>query len=300
MTLKSAFVYKIHREGVTGITLSSRKDVLFSVSTDSSLKLYDVADKRQTRSINLGDLSLSDVVVSADGQIILVSSWDNRFYTYSVETGRVLHSFVAHDDAIACMCMDSSGKFVISGSWDGVIKVWRVTNNKLEISQVPVVEFLDHDAEVRSLAIHPSTTLAASGSIDGTVLELDLSKKKCIRTFNPNVGCVNSMVYSQDGGLLVVGGANGWIRCFQVGGGEVFAVDAGEDVKCVFTNGVFVLSGGSDGILKVWSIESQELVHSVQAHPQGVAILSLCVSADLTTIVTGGDDATVNVLEIDV
>ena len=63
---------------VTAVCLSADGDTIFSVSQDSSLKIYSRAEKRQLRSVNVSELALSAIALSKDGRSVFVSSWDNN------------------------------------------------------------------------------------------------------------------------------------------------------------------------------------------------------------------------------
>ena len=63
---------------MTAVCLSADGDTIFSVSQDSSLKIYSRAEKRQLRSVNVSELALSAIALSKDGRSVFVSSWDNN------------------------------------------------------------------------------------------------------------------------------------------------------------------------------------------------------------------------------
>ena len=145
--------YRVYRP-VTSVCLSAEGDTIFSVSQDSSLKIYSRPDKRQLRSVNVSELALSACALSKDGRSVFVSSWDNnvyvptRFkrrqtaqadvrpwpficavmyctcirYVYNVDYGRILDTLSGHDDAISCIRLRDST--LVTASWDSTIKVF--------------------------------------------------------------------------------------------------------------------------------------------------------------------------------
>jgi len=136
------------------VCLSAEGDTIFSVSQDSSLKIYSRPDKRQLRSVNVSELALSACALSKDGRSVFVSSWDNNVsvparrptarptahadvctgpfvraslycpctrYVYNVDYGRILDTLSGHDDAISCIRLREST--LVTASWDSTIKV---------------------------------------------------------------------------------------------------------------------------------------------------------------------------------
>ena len=51
-----------------------------TVSQDSSLKIYNLTEKRQFRMLNLS-LALSSCQLTANERTIVVGSWDNNMYS---------------------------------------------------------------------------------------------------------------------------------------------------------------------------------------------------------------------------
>lgn len=63
---------------VSDMLLSKDETTLFSVSSDSSLKVYDLAKKKQIRSMKVSQLSLSSCALSPDEKSLFIGSWDNK------------------------------------------------------------------------------------------------------------------------------------------------------------------------------------------------------------------------------
>jgi factor associated with neutral sphingomyelinase activation len=63
--------------------LSADGATLFTVSQDSSLKVYSVNEKKQLRSTNLSEMALSSCQLAPDEKTVIVGSWDNNMYPFS-------------------------------------------------------------------------------------------------------------------------------------------------------------------------------------------------------------------------
>jgi WD40 repeat protein len=78
--LKASDSFRLHRDVVTSVSLSPNGQTMFSVSQDSTLKIYSLADSKQLRSISISQLALSSCVLTGDGSSVIISSWDNSSY----------------------------------------------------------------------------------------------------------------------------------------------------------------------------------------------------------------------------
>jgi factor associated with neutral sphingomyelinase activation len=76
--------------------MNSAGGIVFSVSSDGSLKVYDLQKSRQIRSIKISQLALSSCALTADEKNVLIGSWDNHVYIYNVDYSRVTDTVYAH------------------------------------------------------------------------------------------------------------------------------------------------------------------------------------------------------------
>ena len=63
---------------VTAVCLGKSGDKVYSVSEDTTLKIYSLAQGRQLRSTQIGDLRLSSLCLPPEENPIFIGSWDNN------------------------------------------------------------------------------------------------------------------------------------------------------------------------------------------------------------------------------
>lgn len=162
--------------------MASDGSTLYSVSQDTSLKIYSLSEKKQLRSVNICELALSSCQLTPDEKAIVAGSWDNNLYMYSIDYGRVKDTVAAHDDAVSCLCLRND--VVVTGSWDATVKVtyslssfgvnyhshlfskktWGYSSSGL--SKMPLTDF-DFEAEVHCIDAAQQGNIAVSGAADG-------------------------------------------------------------------------------------------------------------------------------------
>jgi len=242
----------LHRDIVTDMHLSKNGQTLYSVSQDSSLKIYSLVKKCQLRSIKLSDLALSSC--SVGDKVVFAGSWDNNIYTYSVDYGRVLDVLPAHDDAVSSICLN--GENLLSGSWDSTVKLWQIRPSGLH--KVPLIDFIENQEEVKSVAIDAQNHIAVTGSEEGTIILFDLRSKKSIRTIQPHIDSVSQVSFSGDSRKVFSCSLDGHIKATEVSGAETLSVDTAEELNCFVCDDRTMLVGGHKGKVRAFDVMAGE------------------------------------------
>jgi factor associated with neutral sphingomyelinase activation len=205
---------------IHALSLSADAKVLYSASQDSSLKIYDLAQKRQLRSTNVCDLALSSCELAPNGRTVVVGSWDNNIYTYSVDYGSVLDTIGGHDDAVSCLCL--RGTVLASGSWDATVRLWQFKSDG-SLSRVPLAVFIEHDTAVHAVTLDARAELLASGTADGTVAVFDVRARSLLRTMPLHSSTVSELQFTPDSTRLLSCSHDGLLRLHEAQSGvEIF------------------------------------------------------------------------------
>jgi len=94
-------------------------------------------------------------------------------------------------------------------------------------------EVTENESEVKSVDINLPRTRAASGSNDGKVMIMDLTKTPphVVHQLEAHKEAVNAVIFTPDSRCLITAGHDGVLKMFEVDGGEVFSVKAGEPIR---------------------------------------------------------------------
>jgi len=254
LTQKS--ILRMHNKGVTDLCLSLSGDRIFSVSQDSSLKIYSLKDNRQVRSMKISRLSLSSCGLSESENHVFISSWDNNIYTYSIDSGRIIDTLEAHDSAVSCMRVQKN--ILVSGSWDSTVKVWNIRSSNIE--KLPISIFEDRESQVTCLDINcrdENVNIIAYGYEDGVICIGDLRSNSKINEIDAHKDLVKDLRFTPDGRLVTVG-KDHCLKVWNIEGQEIFNIDLSEVLNSIYTNGEQLLIGGEDGILRLWNLFTGE------------------------------------------
>jgi factor associated with neutral sphingomyelinase activation len=188
---------------------------------------------------------------------------------------------------------------LVTASWDSTVKVWQCAGVQSQQQKggksVLVAELAEHDSEVRTIDLDGSARMMVAGCIDGLLIFWDLTNLEggCVRTIDAHEGAVTSARFTPDGARVVSGGEDGFLKVHEVFGGEVFNVSLGCGLRCLATDGQFILCGTETGQLLVYELVSGSLLASFSAHQSAVSSLSF--SADGSVIVSASDDGVIKV-----
>ena len=112
---------------VNGLALSADGRLAVSASKDTTLKIWEVENGRELRTLQGHTNVVYGVAMSADGRLAVSASEDKTLKVWRVgESGRELRTLRGHSLAVESVAASQHGSLAVSGSWDGTLKVWEV------------------------------------------------------------------------------------------------------------------------------------------------------------------------------
>jgi WD40 repeat protein len=196
------------------------------------------------------------------------------------------------------------GKFLVSGD-GGLVKIWKVSTGQ-------EVQRIDNTAKVKSLAFFPDGQWLVVGG--GNTLKF----WKVSTGEQPYAGLsaeVNSVAISPDGMTLAVGEGNGEIRLLQkvFNNMESFTTiknltghDKSIQEVTFSPDGTQLASASQGNSVKVWEVQSGQLLHDLRGHYQGRwywhgdsgHVHSVAFSPDGKLLASGSSDLTIKLWEV--
>uniref|UniRef100_A0A673FUY0 Neutral sphingomyelinase (N-SMase) activation associated factor n=1 Tax=Sinocyclocheilus rhinocerous TaxID=307959 RepID=A0A673FUY0_9TELE len=281
--------HKIHKEAVTGVTVTLSGDSIFSTSQDSTLKMFSKENGLQ-RSMSFSNMALSSCLMLPDDKIVVCSSWDNNVYFYSIAYGRRQDTLMGHDDAVSHICWRDDKLY--TASWDSTVKIWKcvaddISSNKR--TQFDLLAEFEHEAGVNTLDLSPAGTLLATGTKEGTLTLWDIANPLPLNQLTCHSGKIHQVAFSPDSRHVLSVGEDSCLVVTDVQTGMLLAtVHAEQEQRCFCWDGNTVLSGGMSGDLSVWDLLSSKVIHKIPAHSG--AVTCMWMNEQCSTIITGGVD----------
>jgi WD40 repeat protein len=316
-----------HAAEVTAIALSADGTRAVSGSADGRLKVWDVEAGRRMHILE-GKAGVSALALSVDGRKVVVgyddrtlAAWDlsGRQPVASEETGLLAgwdnlgrriaaQVFGGHAGVVRSIALSTDGRTALSGSGDTTLKVWRLatetgvaaapeaprahlSRNRMRLS------YVGHAGAVRTVSCSSGSSLALSGSTDGTLKLWDVATGKVKRTVEAHSGWVQSVALSGDGTRAVSASSEATLRVWDTASGRLVRTLAGHAAAvrsvALSTDGELALSGSSDRTLKLWDTTTGALLETMAGHMGAVRAVAL--SADGALGISGSRDWTLKV-----
>jgi factor associated with neutral sphingomyelinase activation len=280
--------WKPHRQGVSSICLSSDGETLYSVSQDSSLKIYSLGENRQLRSNNISQLALSSCVLSEDQKYVAIGAWDNNIYLYSNDYGRVVTTIQAHDDTVSCLALRET--ILVSGSWDTSMKIWSILPTGL--SPDPLIELSCLDSAVRTVHLNLDGNLALCGSEDGMLAIADTRTGSVVRTWSAHEDAISAAQFTNDGRIISCSSV-GTMKVQEPSTKDIFSIEIPNGFNCLTTNGTKLLTGDASSTVRTWDLLiGEEISRTKRTSPNESPITCIAPSERADCFITGSEDGT--------
>uniref|UniRef100_A0A8B9ZIK9 Neutral sphingomyelinase activation associated factor n=1 Tax=Anas platyrhynchos TaxID=8839 RepID=A0A8B9ZIK9_ANAPL len=257
--------YKIHKEAITGIAVTSNGSSVFTTSQDSTLKMFSKESKTLQRSVSFSNMALSSCLILPGDTTVISSSWDNHIYFYSIAFGRRQDILMGHDDAVSKIC-------------------WHNKKHHFEL-----LAELEHDVSVNTIDLNAANTVLASGTKEGTISIWDVTTATMLHQLSCHSGTVFDAAFSPDSRHLLSAGEDCCFKVIDVQTGMLISsVTADEPQRCFKWDGNTILSGSQSGELLIWDLLGGKVTERIRGHTGGV--MSMWMNEQCNSVITGGED----------
>ncbi|KAK5984800.1 Transducin beta protein 3 [Trichostrongylus colubriformis] len=213
---------------------SGKRPFLLSVSTDTTIKLWSLADLDQDAK---GDSNLE-----------------------KIEKLSCSSTLVAHGKDVNCVDVSLTDSVCITGGMDKLVKVWHVDLVKMRLGIAGTLS--GHRRAVGDARISPSSLKAASSSGDLTIKVWSLADKTCLQTLNGHNSAVFRILFVNHGTQLVSADSAGIVKIWTLATSEAeTSIEAHSDkIWTLLVNGdeSEYVTAGTDGRIVIWKDVSDE------------------------------------------
>jgi WD40 repeat protein len=288
-----------HSGWVNAIAMSADGRLVVSVG-DQTLKVWDIsaalalsevegfnasAEIGGGRSKIIGNDSLMNVALSADGRMAVSALDDKILKVWDVETGRELHALTGHNSAVTGVALSADGRLAVSASYDKTLKVWDVEAGR---ELYTLTGYSPSGGRVALSA--DGRRLVVSATTDGLLEVWDVTTERELRTLDSKrrerAWCV---ALSADGRLAV--SADTWhLKVFNVRTGRELRTLRGHKNNvygvALSADGRLAVSASLDETFKVWDVTTGSELYALRNSPLG----SIAISADGRLAVSASND----------
>ena len=291
-----------HTGHVLSLAFSRDGHTLASGGSDGVVVLWDAASFQVIDRIRDNRAAVSSLSFSSRGKNLLSSgSLDRTVGIYEITIDQPLYTGLdSKISEVKALAFTDPATLWLAGNLDGDITVVEAQNGE-------ITPGLSLPGEASAMAIDPASQRLATGSKDGAISVMDLQTGDQISAPTSTAGSIGQMTFSSDSTILAL------VICSQQDSAgtcqhsEVAFIDvssganlntldvsqAGPDLSIAFDpSGKFLVTGGADGTVRFWDIESGD--SAGRSINTGTAVTGLAFTGDGKLIAVANADETLS------
>lgn len=270
-----------HPDGVTALAFSGDGKLLLSGGADKTLRLWDLAQKKESRTLAVSN-AVTSVALSPDGRWIAASEdqivriWDTAKFQ-----GRAIQK---HEGGVTRVLFSPDSRTLATSGQDGMVYFWEPASAKLFGSME------GHTDGATGMDFAPNGKFLAVAAGDGSLRLWDLSTRKSQMLGDSSGGALRAAAFSPDGKWIALGREAPGVLVWDLAQGRGRLLPArteGATNAVAFSPDSRVLaSGAEDGNILLWEAKSGELIQTL-ATDAPCRALAFSKKGDL--LAAGGD-----------
>ncbi|WP_437969798.1 NB-ARC domain-containing protein [Sorangium sp. So ce260] len=283
-----------HTADVYDVAVTAEGRFIISASSDTTLKVWDLATGQAIRTLKGHTDGVSSVAVTLDGRFAVSASWDRTLKVWDLAAEQAICTLKGHSGRVTSVAVTANGQLAISASWDKTIKVWDIAAGQV------VHTLVGHRSNVTSITVTADGRFAVSASLDRTLIVWDVTTGEAIRTLTGHTPDITSVAVTADSRFAISASLNHTLTVWDIAAGQVSRTLHGHtggvrDVA-VTPNGRFAVSASEDKTIIVWDLASGQAVRTLQGHAAGVT--GVTVTPDGGLAVSASEDRTIKIWNI--
>eukprot|EP01002_Notosolenus_urceolatus_P001589 NODE_1412_length_1426_cov_102.917211_g1175_i0.p1 GENE.NODE_1412_length_1426_cov_102.917211_g1175_i0~~NODE_1412_length_1426_cov_102.917211_g1175_i0.p1 ORF type:complete len:324 (+),score=109.61 NODE_1412_length_1426_cov_102.917211_g1175_i0:102-1073(+) len=253
-----------HSDFVQDVQISSDGQFALTGSWDKTLRLWELSSGSTVHTCQGHTKDVMSVAFSVDNRQIVSGSRDRVIKVWNT-LGECKYTIQdqAHKDWVSCVRFspNASTPIVVSGGWDKMVKVWSLTNFKLQ------QDLEGHTGYINTVTISPDGSLCASGGKDGIVFLWDLHKGEKLYELGDSSELIHALTFSPNRYWLCAA-TESKIKIWDLETKQSVAElmpesdesDKGHRPECISiawsADGSTLYSGYTDNVIRVWGVTS--------------------------------------------
>ena len=198
-----------NQSGVVSVTFDVDELNLVTGSSGGSVKVYDLAENKISRSLNGHLAAVGTVAYHPYGEFIASGSDDTNMKVWDIRHKSCIQTYKGHTKSVNTVKFSPDGQWLASSSKDGTIKIWDLIAGK-QLHSFQVSE--EGSMCPTNFEFNPSEFLLAAVSGDSTVKFFDMESFECIFSTPKDPSRVLNIVFNDN---QLLSATNDGIRAWE-------------------------------------------------------------------------------------
>lgn len=277
-----------HSDAVWAVTFSPDSQIIASGSQDTTLKLWDIKTRKETKSFGDNFSPIYSIDFNSDGTEISSGTKFWQILEWNLTTGKE-YPPLEHLGTIWSIDLSPDNQMIASASADKTVKIWdRQTGAILQ-------NLTDHQDQVYAVVFSPDGQRLVTASQDKTIKIWQVETGELLNTLTGHLEGVRSLAMSADGKIIISGSLDDTVKVWNLETGALIQTLTGNssDVLSVAISPdqTIIASGSRDKTIKLWNLKTAELLNTLTGHQD--EIYSIQFSPDGNSLVSGSKDKTI-------
>lgn len=246
---------------VNSLSVDPERRMVASGSDDHTVALRSAVDSGPAKILKGHTGPVEIVRWAPNGSLLASGSGDGAVKVWDAATGGLVKNLDGLRSSVIALNFDRNGGHVIGGATDGGAIIWSLDGHAIPLD--------GHSKRVNTAEFSPVDPWALTSSDDATVKLWDTASGKLIRTFQADDQAVVGASFAAERTQLIAWSFDGAIRVWSIAEGSSSTV-LGHDGPIRFLRfceiGDCFVTGGDDGLVKVWARKSLSLINSINTN----------------------------------
>ena len=196
---------------------------------DPSIRLWELHDEENIRTLTGHTERIVSVVFSPDGQIIASGSADNTIRLWNPNNGNLVRTLTGHTSVVESVAFSPDGQVLASASTDGTIRLWNPQTGEGKKTLTGNTDWIEQ------IAFSVDGTILASGSQEERRIRLwDVQTGEYTDVHEDDARSVVAVAFSPDGTILASSRANATVQLWDA---QMLLGKSSDPVASVDVNG---------------------------------------------------------------
>jgi WD40 repeat protein/DNA-binding SARP family transcriptional activator len=279
---------------ITCLAFSPDSFLLAGGGEQKTILLWDARSGEVLRTLSGHAREVECCVFSPDGTVLASGSHDGEIRLWDANTGEVLRAFAGHTHIVRALAFHPGGEVLGSCSADGMVRLWQAHTGQLLHS------LLGHQFDVNSLSFSPNGRALATGSASESVRVWDTATGYALDVFSGHSYMSRAVRFHPEPATQQVVSADSMgnihVWDLRTGTSKVLRSDAQAVYSLAYSrDGRHMVSGGMDGIVRVWDTTTGRCLHEFHGHAGGLKAVAVGAGG---VIATAGSDRAIRLWQL--